>query len=83
MKKSDCWYGIYPIKFIWHGAWSDPELKYKGHLFNYWDIENRMYEEWLYYYSENYPTFEDWITNNGKWVKAFLDYVIEIREQEN
>ena len=33
----------YGIRFIWHGAWSDPEIewkksKYQTLVFNYWDV---------------------------------------------
>lgn len=34
-------------KFIWHGSQSDPEIEYKGRLFNYWDIEDALWEGFL------------------------------------
>lgn len=81
MTKKDCFYGIYPIKFVWNGPWNDPELKFKGHTFNYWDVENRFYEEWCMKYKNTNPYFEKWISNNGKMVKEFLNAVIEIRKE--
>lgn len=76
MKKSDCYFGIYPVRFIWHGAWADPELMYKGHVFNFYDIERRLFEMC----KEDDPNaiFEDWMYANGKRVKAYLDYRISL-----
>lgn len=82
MTKKECFYGIYPIKFIWRGQYSDPLIRYKNFEFNYWDVENRMYEEWLFNYRNNEPNFETWIRKNGKLVKQYLDNVINIRLSE-
>lgn len=30
------------VKFIYHGDWADPEIMYKGHLFNYYDVEDPL-----------------------------------------
>lgn len=75
MTKKDCFYGIYPIRFVWHGCWNDPELLYKKHSFNYWDIERFFYNE----FSESGTnlTFEEWIYQNRKRVKEHLDFLIE------
>ena len=35
--------GCKKIKMIWHGDWADPELMYNGHVANYWDIEDSIY----------------------------------------
>lgn len=42
------WYGIEDIGFIWHGEWADPEIEYDGMVVNSFDIENTMWERWLY-----------------------------------
>lgn len=33
------WRGVEGSRFIWHGAWADPEVFYKGHLFNASSLE--------------------------------------------
>lgn len=39
--------GCKDITMIGHGAWSDPELEYNGYLFNYWDIEDALWDGFL------------------------------------
>ena len=39
--------GVEGSRFIYHGEWSDPEVYYKGYLFNAWDIEDDISEEEL------------------------------------
>lgn len=45
------WRGCKDIKMIWHGEWADPELvtEYDGveYWFNYYDIENALWEDFL------------------------------------
>lgn len=45
------WRGCKDIKMIWHGEWNDPELvtEYDGveYWFNYYDIENALWEDFL------------------------------------
>ena len=75
--------GICGVGFIWHGAWSDPELKYKNRLFNYWDIEEAIFEEfkdWARDYNINVNSnnedelFDEYCRNdNGTAVKNYLD----------
>lgn len=38
------WYGIPGIVFIWHGAWIDPEIEYKGHRCSCYTVEDTMWE---------------------------------------
>ena len=42
-----CYRGCKGVEFVWHGQWSDPELRYKGFTFNYWDIENALWDFFL------------------------------------
>lgn len=37
--------GAKDIEFIWHGETNDPELEYKGTRFNYWDVENALWDD--------------------------------------
>lgn len=32
------------IEFVSHGEWADPELIYDGKSFNYWDIEDALWD---------------------------------------
>ena len=82
MKKSECWYGIYPIKFIWRGPWNDPLLRYKGHFFNYYDAENLFFEIWKEETGGEKGYFEPWMKNNGAKVKAHFDYMIELEKAD-
>lgn len=45
------WRGCKDIKMVWHGEWNDPELvtEYDGveYWFNYYDIENALWEDFL------------------------------------
>ena len=36
--------GTEGIEFVSHGAWADPELIYDGKSFNYWDIDNALWD---------------------------------------
>ena len=80
MKKSECWYGIYPVKFIWRGPWNDPLLRYKGRVFNYYDTERLFWEIWVEEGKKG--TFETWMQENGKRVKEHFDYMIELEKSD-
>ena len=90
MKKSECWYGIWPIKFIWRGPWNDPLLRYKGRVFNYYDTERFFWEIWkeeqenavsfLDTENEKMASFETWMQENGERVKEHFDYMIELEK---
>lgn len=41
------WRGVKDVYYIWNGSWSDPELEYNGYTFNYWDIEDALWENFL------------------------------------
>ena len=58
--------GLKKIKFIYHGNWSDPELIYKKRSFNYYDIENLLYDEFKSYDPEDTTDqdFNKWILKN-------------------
>ena len=46
------WHGIKDIHFIWHGAWSDPEIFYDGMLVNAPTVEDTMIERYKEYCEE-------------------------------
>ena len=35
------------IKFVYNGDYADPDLIYNGYTFNYWEIENALWEDFL------------------------------------
>lgn len=60
------------IRFIYHGDWSDPELEDKdGYLYNYWDIEDAL---WNMFLEEN-SQWTDNDSDNTKCEKEFNAYV--------
>lgn len=36
------WRGCKNIKMRYYNEWADPDLIYKGYVFNYWDIESAL-----------------------------------------
>ena len=77
-------YGVPGVKFISRNEWSDPTVIYKGHEFNYWDLEESLY----YSFQADNPTapgyggldddsaFRSWIDNNHNAVYGELDDMI-------
>lgn len=63
--------GAKNVEMIWHGTQSDPELKYKDYLFNYWDIEDALWDE--YKEKESNPTEEGF----DKYVQTRVDDYLE------
>lgn len=52
------WYGVVSrVNFVPGGA-SDPSLVYRGHEFNYWDIEEVIVDMYRDYLRENFPDDE-------------------------
>ena len=45
--------GCPDIEMIWHGEASDPELEYKGVTFNYWDVEDALWQDFI----DEHPEF--------------------------
>lgn len=86
MKKytNNWFYGIYGIEFIWHGAWSDPELIWHKKSFNYYDLEDTL---WSYYKEEcdenNTPANEDvfpaWVKKNAYLAREILQNLLECK----
>ena len=74
-------YGIEGIEFIWRGSQSDPLVRYKGFAFNYWDVEDGLYEIWR----EQNPLspeveFESWVPEHSEDVMCYMDdlwYAVE------
>ena len=85
--KKQYFYGIYAIYFIYHGDWNDPEIIWRGHTFNYYEIEDTFYEIWKStpeYLTANLSTeasaadaFATWMKKNGRRVKEYMKYLID------
>lgn len=43
--KPDYFRGVEGVEMIWHGEWSDPELRYDGYVANYWKVEDALYAD--------------------------------------
>jgi len=56
-------YGIEPIEFIWNGVWNDPTLKYKGKTYNYYMLEDTLFD--MYVDDNPNLTFVEWMELNG------------------
>lgn len=81
--------GIPNIKFVWHGDWADPELIYKGHSFNYWDLEDALWGDYVEQECEgnadkgNDNEFNSWIKKNIDYVYGYLNDWIAANEEIN
>lgn len=59
MEELNDWYGVVTgVKFKSHGPVSDPGLIYNGREFNYWDIEDAIYDMYRDYLREEFPDDE-------------------------
>lgn len=73
--------GVEGLGYIPHGQWADPELIYKGRVFNYWDVFDRLFDEFLeenpgYDDSEAEELFDQYLIDNPfKLEDLLLDFV--------
>lgn len=44
MTKGNFWRGVKDVLMIWHGSWSDPELRHGDAVCNYWSVEDSLWE---------------------------------------
>ena len=80
-------YGIKGIKFVWHGAWSDPELIWHKQSFNYYDLEDAL---WCEYRDEceglgreeNEDDFAKWVKANAYLSREILQNILDARNEE-
>lgn len=78
-------YGVKNVYMISHGEWADPEIKYKNYLFNYYDLEDTLNEQ----YEEDKQagnidksiSFEDYIKDNQDSIYEMLDNAIIEKEK--
>lgn len=75
MTKKAYFYGIYGVQFVWHGEWRDPELIWHGKSFNYYDVENYLYQ----IYTEDAPAldFDIWVKKNAYLTRECLQNLLK------
>ena len=80
--KKNYFYGIYGIQLISHGSWSDPELIWHKKSFNYYDVENALWEDYNEECKEenkevNEDDFAIWVKNNAYIVREYLQNLMD------
>lgn len=69
----DWFYGVDGVEYIWHGEYADPEVWYKGELFNYYDLEDWLYSDFIETTgSKDSDEFAKWVKNNPNNVYSAL-----------
>lgn len=81
----DNFYGVPGIKFIWHGATEDPEVEYKGIRFDYYDLEDPLWDEYKSEMEEegkkaDMSEFDKWVYDNKDLVYEFAENMIHSME---
>lgn len=87
MKEYPNYCGIEGIGYIDHGEWADPEIEYKGELFNEYIITDPMYDRFYADFPEkdgDYDEFEKYVYEHRDEVYELLEYeLFKIRSDEN
>lgn len=78
MNKRLAW-GVSDVYYIGHGVGAEPELEYKGHIFDYWEVEDALADllsEDLELDWDSEISADDWfswIKNNHETIRGLLD----------
>lgn len=77
-------YGIYGIRYINHGAWNDPELVWHGKSFNYYDVENPLWDCYKEECKEenkepNENEFAVWVKKNAYMAREYLQNLMNAK----
>lgn len=79
-------YGIYGIEFVYHGDWSDPEIIWHGKSFDYFDVENPMWEvfseeceEKLVPVSDREDMFPGWVKSHASLAREYLQNLMDCK----
>lgn len=75
MSKIYPWHGCNNVFARCNGGWDDPDILYDVYCFNYWDIENTLWESFV---ENNHLDIEAPITDETE--EAFSQYVREEAE---
>lgn len=68
------WRGCPDIMFGYYNNYADPDLLYKGYVFNYWDIEGALWENFTEEFSN--PTDETFSAYVRDIAPTYLDECI-------
>lgn len=84
----DYFLGIRGAVWIWNGAWSDPQIRYKGHILNAWDVQEGVESMYDDYVSDGYIKpckggWKEWGIKNPRSVKALMDEYIWAMDEAN
>ena len=80
--KKGCFYGIYGINLVDHGAYSDPELVWHGKSFNYYDVENSLWDHYKEECAEenkkaDEENFAVWVKKNAHIAREYLQNLMD------
>lgn len=84
--KNSFFYGIRGIYFIWHGAYSDPEITWHKHAFNYYDLEDTL---WCVYREQcedngtkaDTDAFPAWVRTHASMAREILKNILDARKE--
>lgn len=81
---NEYFYGIRGIRFIWHGEWNDPELIWHKKSFNYYDVENSLWELFREDCHENgqpvnEDVFDTWVKKNAYLAREILQNLLDYK----
>lgn len=74
------WRGCEDVFMVSHGEWADPDLVWKDYTFNYWDIENAL---WDMYLEDNGITERDTYTEGTSNIDEYYENGFSIYCQEH
>lgn len=77
------YFGVEGLEYIPHGEWADPDLVYKGRVFNYWDVFDRLFDEFLeenpeYTDSQAEELFDKYLRENPLKIEELLLDLVEV-----
>ena len=73
------WRGCKDIEFVHHNEWADPDLIYNGYVFNYWDIENALWNDFCEQYGISDEQSENPVVES-KFNEYVCDYAVSYME---
>ena len=74
--------GVKGVRIIHRGSWSDPLLVYRGYVFNYWDIEEALWDHFLQDRGEKEADYKDRAATNEQ-DKRFNNWLQDGRRAQN
>lgn len=77
------YFGVKGLEYIPHGEWADPDLVYKGRVFHYWDVFDRLFDEFLeenpeYTDSQAEELFDKYLRENPLKIEELLLDLVEV-----